>query len=167
MKKEISYELIGWEGEDHREHTAAILRSLHESKEFGKIESYTKSELPFRLQIILQASPHFKPLLGENPEPVSWMVERKPGEFSVFLLNRILAVRTLFIVPLFRKADHTVIFRFWVNNKQTANLIYPLETLEVFGWISFMLSYFDDHETIDKMYYQVGRRFISDIRGNF
>lgn len=163
LDREISYELVGWEGEDNRYHAALLLKGLNESKGFSKIKSHVRNDDAIRVQIILENSPKFSLLFGEHSEPVSWMVERKPGEFSIYILNRVLSLQTLYIFPIFQKLDHKLLFKVWLKNERIGEYSYSLTTLEVFGWISLAGRWVDDRATIEKMYSIVSKKFIMDL----
>jgi hypothetical protein len=163
--KDISYELIGWDGEENREKSALILRGLHESKAFRKISLHVKSKSDMRLQIILEATPKIQPLFGEHPEPVSWMVERKPIEFTAFILNRVFSYRTVLLFPIFQRSNQTVVFRIWKEDRFQEDFSYDLQTVSAFGWIPLAFLAFDDQTIIDQSYLKVSGKFVSDLKG--
>ncbi|BDA80023.1 hypothetical protein LPTSP3_g29530 [Leptospira kobayashii] len=164
IDKEISYELIGWETNENRELASLLLKAFHTSGKFKKISSYVKSDLDMRVQIILESSPRFQILFGESPEPVSWMVERKLGSFSLYILNRVAAMQSLFIIPVFVKNDDTILFRIWKKNRLIGEYVYPAHSLYVIGWVSLFLRWSDDRETLDKHYSDIVHQFIEDTR---
>ncbi|TGN06908.1 hypothetical protein [Leptospira ilyithenensis] len=164
IDKEISYELIGWETNENREMASLLLKTLHTSGKFKKISSYVKSDSETRVQIILESSPRFKILFGESAEPVSWMVERKLGSFSLYILNRVAAMQSFLIIPIFLKNDDTILFRVWNKNRLVGEHIYPAHSLYVVGWVSLLLRWSDDRETLDKHYSDIVHQFIEDTR---
>ncbi|WP_411821562.1 hypothetical protein [Leptospira sp. 'Mane'] len=164
VEKEISYELVGWETNDNRELASLLLKTLHTSGKFKKISSYIKSDSETKIQIILESSPRFRILFGESSEPVSWMVERKPGSFSLYIVNRVAAMQSFFIIPVFLKNDDTILFRVWKKNRLVGEYIYPAHSLYVFGWISLFLKWSDDRDKLNGYYSDIVHRFIEDAK---
>jgi hypothetical protein len=160
----ISYELIGWENDDNKKHAAEVLATLHRSNYFHHIVSSVKSQNERRLQIILSSNHFIKPMFGENTEPVSWMVERKPGIFFFTILNRMLSYRSFLVIPFYTKEENEVTFRIWEKNTVMNEYHYSLNRSSFFGWVSIGLYFIDDHDQIDSMYERVTMKFISDLK---
>ncbi len=166
-KFEICYELIGWEHFDYKIHAAEVLSSLHESKFFRRISSSVKSDIENRVQIILITNDYVKPLFGEHSEPVSWMVERKPGTTSLTFINRVLSYRTFLIFPYFMRDDNRITFRLWKGNRVIKDFSYSLNNVRAIGWLPLLARPFDDGEEIDSMYGKASKQFISDLVGYY
>lgn len=162
VEKEISYELVGWKGKENKMKATEILKALHRANKFKTISHFIKSETEWRIQIILDESPQLALLLDEPVQPVSWMVEKRPGRYSLYLLNRILSGMTRLIIPVFQVTEEMVTFRVWKLNEKVGEYSYPIETVRAFGWISLVLFPFDDKKEIKKIYPDYALKFLND-----
>ncbi|EQA43688.1 hypothetical protein LEP1GSC050_1723 [Leptospira broomii serovar Hurstbridge str. 5399] len=164
-KANISYEFIGWENKDRSELASVILQTFHESGIFGNISSYVNSRSEVKIQIISAESPRFSILLGEQKQPVSWAVEKKPGRFLLFLLNRVLAYRTYLIFPIFYENQDYIIYKIWKNNTKIAEFSYSFQTLGILGWLSLGLAWMDDEERMGNIIESITAKFLKDSEG--
>ncbi|EPG75547.1 hypothetical protein LEP1GSC058_1963 [Leptospira fainei serovar Hurstbridge str. BUT 6] len=164
-RKDISYEFIGWENKDRTELASVILRTFHGSGAFRNISSYVNSRSEVKIQIISAESPRFSILLGEQKQPVSWAVDKKPGRFSLFLLNRILSYQTYLIFPIFYENQDYIIYKIWKNNAKIGEFSYSFKTLGILGWLSFGLAWMDDEEKMDAIIENITLKFLKDSEG--
>ncbi|TGL78152.1 hypothetical protein [Leptospira yasudae] len=164
IETEVTYELIGWQDDASKKLASEILRTLHLSNRFKRISLHTKTDSEIKIQIILESSPRLGLLFGEQPQPVSWMVEKKPWPFSLYLLNRILAIQTFFIVPILQKSEDKITFRVWKWNQKIGEYPYSIDSVHSFGWISLGLTFIDDSEEIESAYSLYTKKFLSDSR---
>ena len=81
----ISYELVGWKGKENKIKATEILKALHRTNKFKEISHFVKSDLEWKIQIILDESPQLSILLGEPVQPVSWVVEKRPTRFFLYI----------------------------------------------------------------------------------
>ncbi|TGN18943.1 hypothetical protein [Leptospira idonii] len=167
IDKEVSYELVGWDGKENKDESAVFLEALHRSQRFKKISSYIKSDSEMKIQIILDSSSRNKLFFGEDPRPVSLMVEEKPGTYSLFLINRILAVQTALIIPILQKSDDQIMFRVWKKNRISGEYSYRMDSLQVFGWVSLLVRWNDDRKKMETYYTNLVYRFLEDSQGVF
>ena len=162
-KIDIAYEFVGWEQDEYRKNAADVLTTLHTSQYFGKIASAVKSSIENRIQIILISEQNSKPFFGEQSEPVSWMIEKKPGKTLITVLNRMLSIRSFFILPYFTQNDTQLTFRHWKGNHLLHEYTYSLKNLLIVGWVSLFARPFDDQAQVESMYSDATKRFISDF----
>ncbi|MCW7494293.1 hypothetical protein ND861_16725 [Leptospira sp. 2 VSF19] len=142
--KSISYELIGWDDEADRRRISYILSALQSSGKFSTVRYQDPTKTDVHVQIILESSPRFKFFLGEASEPVSYLPERDPIRFGVYLINRFLAISTFFVIPDVDRDDDYLVFRLSKKGKPYKEFRYPMESYRVFGWVSLLLMWGDD-----------------------
>ncbi|MCT8333588.1 hypothetical protein NUH30_07880 [Leptospira sp. 85282-16] len=140
----LSYELIGWDDEADRRRISYILAALQSSGKFKSVRYYDPSNTDAHVQIILESSPRFKFFLGEASEPVSYLPERDPIRFGIYLINRFLAVSTFFVIPDIDRDDDYLVFRLTKKGKFEKEYRYAMESYRVFGWVSLLLMWADD-----------------------
>ncbi|PKA04664.1 hypothetical protein CH375_09645 [Leptospira ellisii] len=162
-EREIAYELIGWQDDSDKKMASEILKTLHLSGAFSKISVHTKSESDIKIQIILEKSSAFSLLFGEQHRPVSWMIEQEPGNFSLYLLNRILSVQTFLLIPIRQKYEDRILFKVWRKNEKLREYSYPLGKNQYIGWVSLGLIFFDDSGEIPKLYSDFTKDFVRNI----
>ncbi len=142
VDREISYELIGWKDKENKIKATEILKTLTRSGKFKSISHFEKSDSEWKIQIILDESPQLAILLGEPVQPVSWVAEKRPGRYTLYILNRILSAATRLIIPVFQVKEEIITFRIWKNNIKKAEYSYPVETVRAIGWVSLVLTFF-------------------------
>ncbi|TGL59217.1 hypothetical protein EHQ58_09925 [Leptospira ognonensis] len=162
----ISYELVGWGLEDDKIHASEVLSTLHKSGEFAEVKSAFRYPLENRIQIILQSSQRIKIFFGEQSEPVSRNLERNPTKMIFTFVNRVLLIRTFFIVPFFQKEKTSITFRHWKENRIVKDYTYSLDNYIVIGWVPLLFRPFDDHKEIESIYAKATEKFISDFYGD-
>ncbi|AYV56292.1 hypothetical protein EFP84_12730 [Leptospira kmetyi] len=164
IDKEVSYELIGWQEDSSKRLASEILRTIHLSNRFKKISIHSKSDTEIKIQIVLEKAPRLGLLFGEQSQPVSWMVEKKPIQFSLYILNRLLAIRTFFVVPILQKSEDKVVFRVWKWNRKIGEYSYSIDSVQALGWASLGLAFIDDREEIRSAYSVYAEKFLFDSR---
>ncbi|XDD50552.1 hypothetical protein AB3N59_01720 [Leptospira sp. WS92.C1] len=162
INKEVTYELIGWKEGVSKKYASEILRTIHLSGTFKKISQHTKYDSEIKIQIILEKAPRLSLLFGEQSQPVTWGLEKEPGKFSLYILNRILTYRTFFIVPILQKSSDRVVFRVWKWNQKVAEYSYTIRNVQAIGWVSLGLLFFDDRDKIEDLYSNYAKQFLSD-----
>ena len=140
----ISYELVGWKGKENKIKATEILKALH------------------KIQIILEDSPEFAILLNEPVQPVSWMVEKFPLKYSLYLLNRIISMSTRLLIPVLSVSEDVITFRIWKSNQKMEEYSYTIEKWRTFGWISLVLIPFDDRKELKEVYKDYALKFLND-----
>lgn len=160
--KVISYELVGWKGKENKIKATEILKALHKSNRFKEISHFVKSESEWKIQIILEDTPEFAILLNEPVQPVSWMVEKSPLEYSIYLINRIISMSTRLFVPVINVSEDVITFRIWKSNQKIGEYSYKIERWRIFGWISLILIPFDDRKEIKEVYKDYALKFLND-----
>ncbi len=164
VDKEVTYELIGWKEDSSKKLASEILRTFYLSGRFKKLSVHTKKDSEIKIQIILEKAPRFSLFFGEHSQPLSWMLEKEPGKFSLYLLNRIAAYRTFLIFPIIQKSSDRVLFKVWKRNQKVAEYSYPIENVFAIGWIPLLLMPFDDKDGIEFVYASYAKKFLSDSR---
>lgn len=144
--KSLSYELIGWDDEADRRRISYILAALQSSGKFTSLRYQDQTNTDAHVQIILESSPKFKIFLGEASEPVSYLPERNPPRFGIYLLNRFLAISTFFIIPDIDRDDDYLVFRLSKKGKLEKEYRYLMESYRVFGWVSLLFMWGDDRK---------------------
>lgn len=167
VDKEISYELIGWKDKENKIKATEILKTLNRSDKFKSISHFEKSDSEWKIQIILDESPQLAILLGEPVQPVSWVAEKRPGRYTLYILNRILSAATRLIIPVFQVKEEIITFRIWKNNIKKAEYSYPVETVRAIGWVSLVLTFFDDAKEIKTIYSNYALSFLNDSEKNY
>lgn len=162
--KSLSYELIGWDDEADRRRISYILAALQSSGKFSSVRYQNQNKTDVHVQIILESSPKFKFFLGEATEPVSYLPERNPERFSVYLLNRFLAISTFFIIPDIDRDDDYLVFRLSKKGKFEKEYRYPMESYRVFGWISLLLMWGDDRKEWKPILTEKVSKFLGDTQ---
>ncbi len=162
VEKDISYELVGWKGKENKIKATEILKTLHRSDKFKSISHFVKSDSDWKIQIILDESPQLALLLDEPVQPVSWMVEKRPSRYALYILNRIVSGATRLVIPIFQITEEIITFRIWKQNQKIAEYTYPVETLRAFGWVSLILLPFDDRKDIRLIYSDYALKFLND-----
>jgi hypothetical protein len=162
IEKDISYELVGWKGKENKMKATEILKALHRANKFKSNSHYIKSDSEWKIQIILDESPQLALLLNEPVQPVSWMVEKRPARYSLYILNRIVSGATRLVIPIFQVTEEVITFRIWKQNYKVAEYSYPVETVRAFGWISLVLFPFDDKKEIRLIYPDYALKFLND-----
>ncbi len=162
VEKDISYELVGWRGKENKIKATEILRALHLANKFKTISHFIKSETEWKIQIIQGEFPQLALLLDEPVQPVSWMVEKRSGRYSLYILNRIVSGMTRLIIPVFQVTEEMITFRVWKLNRKVGEYSYPVETVRAFGWVSLVLFPFDDRKEIKKVYPDYALKFLND-----
>ena len=160
--KSISYELVGWNGKKNKINVTEILKVLHKSNRFKEISHFLKSESEWKIQIILEDSPEFAIFLNEPVQPVSWMIEKYPERYGVYLLNRIVSMVTRLLIPVVRISEDKITFRVWKSNQKITEYSYTIETWQAFGWVSLILIPFDDGKEIKEIYKYYALKFLND-----
>jgi len=158
----ISYELVGWKGKENKIKATEILKALHRTNKFKEISHFIKSDLEWKIQIILDESPQLSILLGEPVQPVSWVVEKRPTRYFLYLLNRLASVTTRLVIPIIQVSEEVVTFRIWKANQKVAEYSYPIESVRAIGWISILLSLFDDKKDIKLIYADYALKFLNE-----
>lgn len=158
----ISYELVGWKGKENKIKATEILKALHKSNRFKEISHFVKSESEWKIQIILEDSPEFAILLNEPVQPVSWMVEKFPLKYSLYLLNRIISMSTRLLIPVLSVSEDVITFRIWKSNQKMEEYSYTIEKWRTFGWISLVLIPFDDRKELREVYKDYALKFLND-----
>jgi hypothetical protein len=161
---EVTYELIGWKEESSKKLASEILRTFHLSGRFKKLSVHTKTDSEIKIQIILEKAPRFSLFFGEHSQPLSWMLEKEPGKFSLYLLNRIAAYRTFLIFPILQKSSDRVLFKVWKRNQKIAEYSYSVENVLAIGWIPLLLTPFDDRNEMEFVYAGYAKKFLFDSR---
>ncbi|WP_208652305.1 hypothetical protein [Leptospira kemamanensis] len=164
QNKSLSYELIGWDDELDRRRVTFLLSALQNSKKFKSVQHYAQIKSDLHVQIILESSPKFKFFMGESSEPVSYMAERAPGRFSIYLINRFLAVSTFFVIPDIDYDDDHIVFRTMKSGKMISELRYPIESYRIFGWVSVMLMWADDSDEWKTILTEKVNEYLGDIK---
>ncbi|WP_210410699.1 hypothetical protein [Leptospira yanagawae] len=162
--KTLSYELIGWDEELDRRRVTYILSALQNSQKFKSVQHYAQTKSDLHLQIILESSPKFRFFMGESSEPVSYMAEREPGRFTVYLLNRFLAVSTFFVIPDIDYDDDRILFRTIKSGKILSEKRYPIESYRIFGWVSVLLMWADDRDEWKTILTEKVNEYLVDIK---
>ncbi|TGL44784.1 hypothetical protein [Leptospira perdikensis] len=160
--RSLSYELIGWDDEADRRRISYILAALQTSGKFTSVRYQNQTNADIHLQIILESSPKFKFFLGEASEPVSYLPERNPERFGVYLLNRFLAISTFFVIPDIDRDDDYLVFRLNKKGKLEKEYRYPMESYRVFGWISLLLMWGDDRKEWKPILTEKVSKFLGD-----
>ncbi|WP_208729539.1 hypothetical protein [Leptospira congkakensis] len=160
--KTLSYELIGWDGEADRRRASYILEALQNSGKFTTVRYQNQSNTDLHVQIILESSPRFVFFLGESIEPVSYLPERNPERFGLYLLNRFLAFSTFFVIPDIDKDDDYLVFRVSKKGKLEKEFRYPMESYRVFGWVSLLLMWGDDRKEWKPILREKVSKFLGD-----
>lgn len=160
--KSLSYELIGWDDEADHRRISYILAALQSSGKFTSVRYQNQSNADAHVQIILESSPRFKFFLGEASEPVSYLPERNPERFGVYLINRFLAISTFFIIPDIDRDDDYLVFRLSKKGKLEKEYRYPMESYRVFGWISLLLMWGDDSKQWNPILTEKVSQFLGD-----
>ncbi|WP_205274263.1 hypothetical protein [Leptospira ainazelensis] len=164
VDKEVTYELIGWKEDSSKKFASEILRTFYLSGRFKKLSVHTKTDSEIKIQIILEKAPRFSLFFGEHSQPLSWMLEKEPGKFSLYLLNRIAAYRTFLIFPILQKSSDRVLFKVWKRNQKIAEYSYSIENVLAIGWIPLLLMPFDDREDMEFVYAGYAKKFLLDSR---
>ncbi|TGK15403.1 hypothetical protein [Leptospira stimsonii] len=164
VDKEVTYELIGWKEDSSKKLASEILRTFHLSGRFKKLSVHTKTDSEINIQIILEKAPRFSLFFGEHSQPLSWMLEKEPVKFSLYLLNRIAAYRTFLIFPIIQKSSDHVLFKVWKRDQKLAEYSYSIENVFAIGWIPLLLMPFDDKDEIEFVYASYAKKFLSDSR---
>ena len=167
VDKDITYELIGWKDKENKIKATEILKALHRAEKFKTISHFVKSDSEWKIQIILDESPQLAILLGEPVQPVSWVAEKRPGRYSLYILNRVLSAATRLVIPVFQVKEEIITFRVWKQNVKKAEYSYPVETIRAFGWISLALTFFDDKKEIETIYSDYALLFLIDSEKNY
>ncbi|TGK85670.1 hypothetical protein EHQ23_13620 [Leptospira bourretii] len=162
--KSLSYELIGWDDEADRRRISYILSALQSSGKFTAVQYQNQTKADAHLQIILESSPRFKFFLGESTEPVSYLPERDPIRFGAYLLNRFLAISTVFIIPDIDRDDDYLVFRLSKKGKLEKEYRYPMESYRVFGWVSLLLMWGDDRNEWKTILAEKVSNFLGDAQ---
>ncbi|PJZ80321.1 hypothetical protein [Leptospira meyeri] len=162
--KSLSYELIGWDDEADRRRISYILSALQSSGKFTSVRYQNQTNADAHLQIILESSPRFKFFLGESTEPVSYLPERDPIRFAAYLLNRFLAISTVFIIPDIDRDDDYLVFRLSRKGKLEKEFRYPMESYRVFGWVSLLLMWGDDRNEWKTILTEKVSKFLGDAQ---
>ncbi|EKJ88032.1 hypothetical protein [Leptospira meyeri] len=162
--KSLSYELIGWDDEADRRRISYILSALQSSGKFTSVRYQNQTNADAHLQIILESSPRFKFFLGESTEPVSYLPERDPIRFGAYLLNRFLAISTVFIIPDIDRDDDYLVFRLSRKGKLEKEFRYPMESYRVFGWVSLLLMWGDDRNEWKTILTEKVSKFLGDAQ---
>ncbi|MBM9590391.1 hypothetical protein JWG41_08040 [Leptospira sp. 201903075] len=160
--KSLSYELIGWDDEVDRRRISYILGALQSSGKFTQVRYQNQTNADVHMQIILESSPKFKIFLGESSEPVSYLPERNPERFGLYLINRFLAISTFFIIPDIDRDDDYLVFRLSKKGKLEKEYRYPMESYRVFGWISLLLMWGDDRKEWKPILTEKVSKFLGD-----
>lgn len=164
VDKEVTYELIGWKEDSSKKLASEILRTFHLSGRFKKLSVHTKTDSEINIQIILEKAPRFSLFFGEHSQPLSWMLEKEPVKFSLYLLNRIAAYRTFLIFPIIQKSSDHLLFKVWKRDQKLAEYSYSIENVFAIGWIPLLLMPFDDKDEIEFVYASYAKKFLSDSR---
>lgn len=162
--KSLSYELIGWDDEADRRRISYILAALQSSGKFTSVQYQNQVKTDAHVQIILESSPRFKIFLGEATEPLSYLPERNPERFGVYLLNRFLAISTFFVIPDIDRDDDYLVFRLSKKGKFEKEYRYPMESYRVFGWISLLLMWSDDRKEWKPILTEKVSKFLGDTQ---
>ncbi|HMV41258.1 MAG TPA: hypothetical protein PK079_05235 [Leptospiraceae bacterium] len=162
FEKDISYELIGWKGKENRIKATSILDTFEKSKKFKSLSYANSTNSEWKIQIVLDESPQLAILLGEPVQPVSWVAEKRPGRYTLYLLNRVLSAATRLVLPIFQVREERITFRIWKDNLKKGEYIYPVETIRAIGWISFILMFYDDKKEIESIYSDYTLKFLND-----
>lgn len=162
--KSLSYELIGWDDEADRRRISYILSALQSSGKFTNVRYMDPAKTDAHVQIILESSPKFKFFLGEAAEPVSYLPDRDPVRFGVYLVNRFLAISTFFVIPDIDRDDDYLVFRLSKKGKFEREYRYPMESYRVFGWVSLLLMWGDDRKEWKPILTEKVSEFLGDTK---
>lgn len=164
--RSLSYELIGWDEELDRRRVTYILSALEKSGKFTSVRHYDQTRADLHLQIILESSPKFKFFLGESTEPVSYLAERNQNRFLIYLTNRFLAISTFFVIPDIDRDDDHLLFRLRKNGNIQKEYRYPIESYQVFGWVSLLFMWVDDRNEWNSILSEKVSEFLGDAKND-
>lgn len=164
--RSLSYELIGWDEELDRRRVTYILSALEKSGKFASVRHYDQTRADLHLQIILESSPKFKFFLGESTEPVSYLAERNQNRFLIYLTNRFLAISTFFVIPDIDRDDDHLLFRLRKNGNIQKEYRYPIESYQVFGWVSLLFMWVDDRNEWNSILSEKVSEFLGDAKND-
>ncbi|MCZ8344145.1 MAG: hypothetical protein O9301_14015 [Leptospira sp.] len=163
----VGYELIGWNGSVDRNKAKHILSAFVSANRFRQFRHKESIDSDFNIQLILEASPKFQFFMGENHEPVSWLAERDEKRYVVYLINRLLSLRTFFVVPDINRDDDYLLVRVMKKGKIFREYRYDIESYNFFGWLSLLAFPFDDRPNQSKIYNQIIYKFLEDSKDVF
>ncbi len=163
-ERKISYELIGWVGKDNKQKANQVLETLHVSNAFQEVSVSIYPNLDLKIQIIFESSPEIGLLFNEPKQALSWLVEKDPTRYTLYLMNRILSASSRLLFPIFQVSGEILTFRVWKGNELLEQISYPIEKLRIFGWVSLILIPFDDRKEIKSLYEERTLQFLIDSK---
>lgn len=158
----VSYELVGWKGKENKIKATEILKAINRSNQFKNVSHFVKSSLEWKIQIILDESPQLTILLGEPVQPVSWVAEKYPFRYLLYIVNRLLSFATRLTLPILQVSQEILTFRVWKGNQKVAEYSYPINSIRAIGWVSILLSPFDDKKHMRQIYSDYALKFLKD-----
>ncbi|MDF3822130.1 hypothetical protein P3G55_19650 [Leptospira sp. 96542] len=167
IEKTMGYELIGWEGGNDKQKASILLQAFSKSNVFSTVQFHEGLDTDTNIQIILESSPKFRWFLGETHEPVTWMQENDQGRYLLYIGNRVLSLRSFFVIPDVDRDDDFLVIRIRKPNKLTKEYRYSLESYQMFGWLSLVFMWYDDSKRWDIILTKIVHQFLAEAKDDF